>query len=74
MPITLSFPSIQPTLQPVIEYAFATPFTTTVFSKFLSIVAGEVFGKDGFLRCSYALSDNDLKEGLTRLKDALESI
>jgi len=41
---------------------------------FIAFVPGEVFGKEGFLRCSYALSDNDLKEGLTRLKDALESI
>ena len=36
-----SFPIIQPTLQPVIAYAFATPLTTIVFSNLLSIVAGE---------------------------------
>ena len=41
---------------------------------YIAFVPGEVFGKDGFLRCSYALSDEDLEEGLTRFKDALESI
>ena len=41
---------------------------------YIAFVPGEVFGKEGFLRCSYALSDEDLEEGLTRLKDALESI
>ena len=41
---------------------------------YIAFVPGEVFGKEGFLRCSYALSDQDLEEGLTRFKDALESI
>ena len=41
---------------------------------YIAFVPGEVFGKDGFLRCSYALSDEDIEEGLTRFKDALESI
>ena len=41
---------------------------------YIAFVPGEVFGKEGFLRCSYALSDPDLEEGLTRFKDALESI
>ena len=41
---------------------------------YIAFVPGEVFGKDGFLRCSYALSDEDLEEGLTRFKDALDSI
>ena len=33
---------------------------------FIAFVPGEVFGKNGFLRCSYALSDDDLHEGLSR--------
>jgi len=41
---------------------------------YIAFVPGEVFGKEGFLRCSYALSDQDLEEGLTRFKAALESI
>ena len=41
---------------------------------YIAFVPGEVFGKEGFLRCSYALSDEDLEEGLSRFKDALESI
>ncbi len=41
---------------------------------YIAFVPGEVFGKGGFLRCSYALSDEDLEEGLTRFKDALDSI
>ena len=41
---------------------------------FIAFVPGEVFGKNGFLRCSYALSDNDLHEGLSRFSKAIKEI
>ena len=41
---------------------------------FLAFVPGEVFGKNGFLRCSYALSDDDLHEGLSRFSKAIKEI
>jgi aspartate/methionine/tyrosine aminotransferase len=39
---------------------------------FIAFVPGEVFGKNGFLRCSYALSDDDLHEGLSRFSKQLK--
>ena len=41
---------------------------------YIAFVPGEVFGKNGFLRCSYALSDTDLKEGLSRFSNAIKEI
>ena len=41
---------------------------------FIAFVPGEVFGKNGFLRCSYALSDADLSEGLSRFTKAIKEI
>lgn len=41
---------------------------------FIAFVPGEVFGKNGFLRCSYALSDDDLHEGLSRFSKAIKEI
>ena len=41
---------------------------------FIAFVPGEVFGKNGFLRCSYALSDADLNEGLSRFAKAIKDI
>ena len=41
---------------------------------FIAFVPGEVFGKNGFLRCSYALSDDDLQEGLSRFSKAIKEI
>ena len=41
---------------------------------FIAFVPGEVFGKNGFLRCSYALSDEDLDEGLNRFSKAIKDI
>ena len=37
----------------------------------VAVVPGEAFGTNGYLRLSYALSDNDLVEGVTRIKDLL---
>jgi aspartate/methionine/tyrosine aminotransferase len=33
----------------------------------IAVVPGEAFGTPGFFRLSYALGDDDLKEGLDRL-------
>ena len=41
---------------------------------FIAFVPGEVFGKNGFLRCSYALSDENLEEGLNRFSKAIKDI
>ena len=32
------------------------------------------FGTPGFLRCSYALGDEDLEEGLSRLSQSLDKL
>lgn len=37
----------------------------------VAVVPGEAFGTNGYLRLSYALSDSDLVEGVTRIKDLL---
>jgi aspartate/methionine/tyrosine aminotransferase len=34
-------------------------------------VPGEAFGPSGYLRFSYALSDEDLIEGITRIKNLI---
>ncbi len=41
---------------------------------YIAFVPGEVFGKNGFLRCSYALSDDNLQEGLGRLTKAIKDL
>jgi aspartate aminotransferase len=41
---------------------------------FIAFVPGEVFGTPGFMRLSYALSDENLKEGLERLETAIKSL
>ena len=40
----------------------------------IAFVPGEAFGTPGFIRCSYALSDEDLQEGLSRLTKSLNQI
>lgn len=37
----------------------------------VAVVPGEAFGTPGYLRLSYAVSDEDIKEGVTRIKDLL---
>lgn len=37
----------------------------------VAVVPGEAFGTNGYLRLSYALSDEDLAEGVGRIKDLL---
>lgn len=39
----------------------------------VAVVPGEAFGASGYLRLSYALSDNDLVEGVTRIKNLLQT-
>ena len=40
----------------------------------IAFVPGEAFGTPGFLRCSYALGDEDLEEGLSRLSQSLDKL
>ena len=37
----------------------------------VAVVPGEAFGAPGYARLSFALGDNDLKEGLERIADLL---
>ena len=37
----------------------------------VAVVPGEAFGPSGYLRFSYALGDEDLREGVTRVRDLL---
>jgi aspartate aminotransferase len=39
----------------------------------VAVVPGEAFGAPGYLRLSYALGDDDLVEGITRIGDLLDS-
>ena len=39
----------------------------------VAVVPGEAFGPSGYLRLSYALSDDDLAEGIARLQKLLGS-
>ena len=41
---------------------------------FIAFVPGEVFGTPGFMRLSYALSDEDLNTGLSRLNEAIDNL
>ena len=41
---------------------------------FIAFVPGEVFGTPGFMRLSYALSDEDLNSGLSRLGEAIDNL
>jgi hypothetical protein len=41
---------------------------------FIAFVPGEVFGAHGYMRLSYALSDDELSEGLERLNKAVEEL
>jgi aspartate/methionine/tyrosine aminotransferase len=38
----------------------------------VAVVPGEAFGAPGYLRFSYALGDDDLVEGLTRIAKLLD--
>jgi len=41
---------------------------------YIAFVPGEVFGTPGFMRLSYALSDEDLDNGLNRLSEAIDNL
>jgi aspartate aminotransferase len=55
------------------EWAGATPTTTLELADLLlekievAVVPGEAFGPSGYLRLSYALGDDQLAEGVSRL-------
>jgi aspartate/methionine/tyrosine aminotransferase len=56
------------------EYDGATPTTSAELAEVIlekaevAVVPGEAFGTPGYLRLSYALGDDDLVEGITRLQ------
>jgi aspartate/methionine/tyrosine aminotransferase len=56
------------------EVGGATPTTSTELAEVIldkaevAVVPGEAFGSPGYLRLSYALGDDDLVEGITRLQ------
>lgn len=41
---------------------------------FMAVVPGDVFGAPGYIRMSYATSKTDIEKGISRLKQALESL
>ena len=43
-------------------------------AKIVASVPGVVFGAPGYMRLSYALSDDELSEGLERLNKAVEEL
>lgn len=56
-------------------YAGETPTTSSQLAELIlqetgvALVPGEAFGPSGFLRLSYALGDDDLAEGLRRVRE-----
>jgi len=59
------------------EYHGVTPTTSAELADLIldkaevAVVPGEAFGPSGFLRLSYALGDEDLSEGVRRIRDLL---
>ncbi len=59
------------------EYAGVTPQTSAELADFIleraevAVVPGEAFGPSGYLRLSYALGDEDLAEGVERIRQLL---
>ena len=41
---------------------------------YIAFIPGEVFGAEGYFRCSYALSENELSEGLKRFSEAVKDL
>jgi aspartate aminotransferase len=40
----------------------------------LAVMPGSAFGTEGYIRLSYAVSDDDIRDGLRILKDGLEAL
>ena len=61
------------------EYDGATPTTSAELAELIleqakvAVVPGEAFGPSGYLRLSYALGDEDLVEGISRIESLLGS-
>ena len=49
-------------------------FTDKLLSKGVAVVPGDAFGSDDFVRLSYAMSLEDIKEGIKRLADFVEEV
>lgn len=62
------------------EFAGETPQTSAELADLMlrkvevAVVPGEAFGPSGFFRLSYALSDEDLEEGVGRIVDFLNQV
>jgi aspartate aminotransferase len=69
------YPSVKGVLDR--QIAGRTPQTTTELAELLldeadvAVVPGEAFGTPGYFRLSYALGDDDLEEGVTRISKLL---
>ena len=67
-----AYPSVKGLLGREVEGT--TPTTSTELAELIlekaevAVVPGEAFGSPGYLRLSYALGDDDLVEGITRLQ------
>lgn len=59
------------------EIQGVTPTTSAELAELIldkaevAVVPGEAFGSPGYLRLSYALGDDDLVEGVTRIQNLL---
>jgi len=70
-----AYPSVEGVLGRTIRGR--TPTTSAELAELIleevevAVVPGEAFGPSGFLRLSYALGDDDLKEGVSRIQELL---
>ena len=70
-----AYPSVQGVLGR--EFAGRTPMTSAELAALIldevevAVVPGEAFGPSGYLRLSYALGDDDLVEGVSRIQRLL---
>ena len=53
------------------SYSFAMNLLNNAY---IAVIPGSVFGKEGYLRLSYATSMNELQEAIFRLKKALNKV
>ncbi len=64
------FPNIKEAMKGRYDNSFQ--FAEYLLSKYhVAVVPGEAFGEEGFIRISYAASENDIREGIKRIKEAL---
>jgi aspartate/methionine/tyrosine aminotransferase len=72
---------VYPSVKGVLDRPVAghTPRTSAKLAQIIleqvevAVVPGEAFGPSGYLRLSYALGDDDLVEGVSRIKQLLST-